>query len=172
MTEYYPLGHRIDYGYDALGRLNAMNWADFNGSTWSVPRSFVSNVGYNAAGQLTGMTYLGHNETRAYNNLQQLTRITTTLGAAVKMDMQYTFSATANDGRITKSTDWVSGEEVSYQYDALNRLITAATTGAQWGQSYTYDGFGNMSAQTVTKGWRRRGRYGESGEESDCELGV
>ena len=29
VTEYYPLNHRIDYGYDAIDRLTAMNWADF-----------------------------------------------------------------------------------------------------------------------------------------------
>jgi YD repeat-containing protein len=34
----------------------------------------------------------------------------------------------------------------------LNRLISASTTGPEWGQSFSYDGFGNMLAQTVTKG--------------------
>jgi YD repeat-containing protein len=48
--------------------------------------------------------------------------------------------------------DGVTGEEVSYQYDALNRLASAETTGAGWGQAFGYDGFGNLVAQTVTKG--------------------
>jgi len=48
--------------------------------------------------------------------------------------------------------DWVSGEEVNYTYDSLNRLTQAATTGPQWGLSYTYDGFGNLWNQTLTKG--------------------
>jgi RHS repeat-associated protein len=68
------------------------------------------------------------------------------------MDMEYRFSATQNNGRLTQSKDWVTGEEVTYQYDSLQRLISAVTTGPEWGQSYTYDGFGNMTAQTVTKG--------------------
>ncbi len=51
--------------------------------------------------------------------------------------------------------DGVTGENVSYTYDSLNRLIaasTAGTTGVQWGNSYSYDGFGNLTAKVVTKG--------------------
>ncbi|HEV2353827.1 MAG TPA: RHS repeat-associated core domain-containing protein, partial [Puia sp.] len=42
----------------------------------------------------------------------------------------------------------------AYTYDALNRVASAQTTqtGTQWGQSYTYDGFGNLTDQTVIKG--------------------
>ena len=68
------------------------------------------------------------------------------------MDHEYRFSSTQNDGRITQRKDWVSGEEITYQYDSLNRLISAQTTGPQWGQSFGYDGFGNLLSQTVTKG--------------------
>ena len=47
----------------------------------------------------------------------------------------------------------MTGENVSYTYDSLNRLIAAATTGGvQWGESYSYDGFGNMTSKTSTKG--------------------
>jgi RHS repeat-associated protein len=36
---------------------------------------------------------------------------------------------------------------VNYAYDALNRLASAAATGgAGWSQTYTYDGFGNLGA--------------------------
>jgi YD repeat-containing protein len=68
------------------------------------------------------------------------------------MDHEYRFSATQNDGRLTQRKDWVSGEEIAYQYDSLNRLILAQTTGPEWGQSFGYDGFGNLLSQTVTKG--------------------
>ncbi len=46
----------------------------------------------------------------------------------------------------------MSGEEVTYAYDTLNRLISAVTTGPEWGQSFSYDGFGNRTAASVTKG--------------------
>jgi RHS repeat-associated protein len=41
-------------------------------------------------------------------------------------------------------TDNVSGEQVAYQYDELNRLMAA---GSGWSQAYQYDGFGNMTQQ-------------------------
>jgi len=66
--------------------------------------------------------------------------------------MQYVYSATQNNGQITQAVDSLSGETVDYAYDSLNRLITAATTGPQWGLSFGYDGFGNRLTQTVTKG--------------------
>ena len=68
------------------------------------------------------------------------------------MDMQYVYSATQNNGRITQSIDTVTGEQVSYQYDQLNRLMRAETADNAWGELYTYDGFGNLTAKTPTKG--------------------
>jgi YD repeat-containing protein len=32
------------------------------------------------------------------------------------------------------------------------RLTSAATVGPEWGQSYGYDGWGNLLSKTVTKG--------------------
>ena len=66
-----------------------------------------------------------------------------------------TFSATQNNGRIVSSADAVTGENVSYTYDSLNRLIAAATTngaGPMWSESYSYDEFGNLTAKTGTGG--------------------
>ncbi|MCW5983384.1 MAG: hypothetical protein KIT09_35155 [Bryobacteraceae bacterium] len=53
---------------------------------------------------------------------------------------------------IAQKTDVVSGETVTYAYDTLKRLTSAATTGPEWGLSFSFDGFGNRTAQTVTKG--------------------
>jgi YD repeat-containing protein len=70
--------------------------------------------------------------------------------------MQYTYSPTQNNGQITKRNDLSSGEEVTYTYDSLQRLIGAVTTDSptvtQWGQGFTYDGFGNRTSASVTKG--------------------
>jgi YD repeat-containing protein len=89
-----------------------------------------------------------HTESRSYNLLGRMTQIQ----IPGVMDRSYTFSATANDGRITQMADAVSGETVVYQYDSLTRLASAATTGPQWGQGFAYDPFGNLLTQTVTKG--------------------
>jgi YD repeat-containing protein len=47
------------------------------------------------------------------------------------------------------SQDYISGEAVQYAYDSLLRLASAQTTGTQWGEAYTYDGFGNLTGKTV-----------------------
>jgi YD repeat-containing protein len=59
---------------------------------------------------------------------------------------------TVNNGRITQMKDWLSGEEVTYSHDSLNRLIQAVTTGPECGLTFSYDGFGNMTSQHVFKG--------------------
>jgi YD repeat-containing protein len=76
-----------------------------------------------------------------------MTRMTT-----IYADIEYRYSATQNDGRIASSKDWVTGEEVTYTYDTLERMVHTETTGPQWGQSYSYDGFGNLTGKSVTKG--------------------
>jgi RHS repeat-associated protein len=60
-----------------------------------------------------------------------------------------------NNGRIAQFSDSSTGEVVNYTYDALNRLIAATTsnnTGPVWGESYTYDGFGNLLSKVPTQG--------------------
>ena len=64
----------------------------------------------------------------------------------------YNYSSTQNNGKITSQTDNITGEQVVYAYDSLNRLASAGATSSSWGQSYGYDGFGNLSTQTVTAG--------------------
>jgi len=117
--------------------------------------NIVGNVTYNPASQVSGIQYYNPangatvSESRNYNSLYQLTEIT----VSGIMDMVYTYPAAgANNGRIAKQKDNVTGEEINYQYDALNRLITAYTTDSTGGLSFSYDGFGNRLNQTVTKG--------------------
>jgi len=145
VTYTYPLsGNIYQYSFDSMGRQLQL----VNITTGDI---FAHAATYNAASQLTGFSYgpaVGWAETRTYNTLGQLTRLT----VPTAVDMEYTFSLTQNNGRITKQKDWVSGEEVNYTYDQLNRLLTASTTSTAWGLSFGYDGFGNKLSQTVTKG--------------------
>lgn len=99
---------------------------------------------YNAANQVTAINYYDATETRAYNNLMQLTNITT--GSA--LNITYNYTAGSNNGKIGSTTDAVSGETVNYQYDSLNRLISASGSG--WTQTQAYDGFGNLTGRTGT----------------------
>ena len=141
----YPLNtDNYQHGFDSMGRLLSL-------TNVTTSTTLANGATYNAASQLTGLSYgpsLGWAETWTYNTLGQLTRLT----VPSVMDMEYTFHATQNNGRITKQKDYISGEEVNYTYDSLNRLLTAATTSTAWGLSFGYDGFGNKLSQTVTKG--------------------
>jgi len=111
--------------YDAGGRLAEIKLWEYDG--YGYPKFATEQRTYNARGQLTRLKLPGY------------------------LDEEYRYPA-ANAGRISSKKDWISGEEVVYQYDELNRLIHAETTSAAWGLSFSYDGFGNRTAQTVTKG--------------------
>jgi RHS repeat-associated protein len=109
--------------------------------------SLISATTYDPANRLSSITGSVYNESRSYNTMGQLTGLTSN-----SVSMVYNYSATQNNGKITGQTDNVSGEQVVYAYDAINRLATAASTTSSWGQSYSYDGFGNLTDQTVTAG--------------------
>ena len=118
----------------------------------STPVDWVKDVLYGAAGQMTQMKQFDYwdqlggypvHRTLAYsyNNNLQLTQIQRQ-GLTTHT---YTFSASQNNGRVTAANG------VNYTYDSLNRLSTAVS-GSTWGLSFTYDGFGNRTDQTVTLG--------------------
>jgi len=143
----------FDYQYDSIGRMNGMT----ENPGWGGQQSMASAT-LGPAGQLTALSYflysnyMGINEAISYNNLLQPTRMTAKdqNSGQTYMDVLYNFSSTQNNGRIVSSTDNVTGENVSYTYDALNRL-SAASAGSMWGESYTYDGFGNLTSKSVTQ---------------------
>ena len=134
----HPDGTVYNYAFDTMGRLSTMSLSG---------GAVVAQVNaYGVAGQITSMSYDGVQETRAYNDSLQMTRLTATRTeipgqTRTLMDMEYRFSATQNNGRIESSKDWVSGEDIAYQYDGLNRLVAAGT------EAYVYDGFGNMTSK-------------------------
>jgi len=147
LTVKYPdinsTGPTYTYAYDTMGRPTTLT--DNQSATW------VSGVQYGLSGELLSL----NGETRTYNSRLQLTQV----GA-----MQYTYSPTQNNGQISKQNDLASGEEVTYTYDSLSRLIGAVTTDSptvtQWGQAFAYDGFGNRTSASVTKGMAPHGNWG------------
>jgi YD repeat-containing protein len=134
----YPNGQAYSYGYDTMGRPSAM-------TDQGTQQPVISNVSYGPAGELLSLTGVV-NETRSYNTRLQLTALN---------NVSYVYAA-ANNGKIQSQTDSVSGEQITYGYDALNRLISGVTSDnpnvTQWGQGFTYDGFGNLTDKSVTKG--------------------
>jgi len=101
----------------------------------------------------------GYTETRQYNANLQLTRLTATPQSGTGIDIEYDYASPTN-GRVSQTKDWITGSQVTYTYDSLNRLTQAITTdppqgqnwGVQWGLSFAYDGFGNLLQQTAVKG--------------------
>ncbi|MBN8731760.1 MAG: hypothetical protein J0L64_14550 [Acidobacteria bacterium] len=155
----------LNYTYDSMGRAHTMAEPSPGPSPGS---SWLSGVTYNAASQPANFSGLG--ETRTYNILGQLTQIT----AGSSFSERYVYSATARtgprrspaplcartgtkpNGRITGKKNLLSGEEVQYTYDSLQRLQSAITVTdplvTQWGQNFTYDGWGNLLGASVAKG--------------------
>jgi YD repeat-containing protein len=162
------------YTYDNEGKMTSVNYPttySWNGSqlvpatgpthttsfdAMSRPSSMVdqtnttkvNGITYNPANQLTAILYFGANESRTYNTLNQMTNLT--VGST--MNITYTFpTANNNNGKISQQTDGMSGEVVTYQYDSLNRLLSASSTKG-WSETYGYDGFGNLLSKTPTGG--------------------
>jgi hypothetical protein len=137
------------YAYDNMGRLTTM--LDQNNN------QLVSGVTYNAANQWLSISGTVLNETRTYNANAQVISL-----VSGSYQYKYNYSATQNNGRVQSMQDVASGETAVYQYDSLNRLVSAAGTGdpqGNWSQTFSYDGFGNLvqkagsNAPNVTN-WR------------------
>jgi RHS repeat-associated protein len=130
-----------------LNRLSGMTMTNASNQTSTI----VSNVTYNVANQLSGMTFNGVGETRSYNVLNQLTNIT----AGTTENLTYNYPAGANNGKLSSMSNGISGETVTYTYDSLKRLLTASDSSqgtVQWAQQYGFDSFGNLESKTIIGG--------------------
>ena len=136
--------------YDFAGRMTSLQYASAvvpNGGTNPYYTYTVETLAYNVNGQLTSMNWSNGNtigQPSNYGNFGGLTG-----------GLQYAYAAGANNGQITGVTDSLSGETIAYQYDALKRLTSATsvpTSGSSvsgWTQSFSFDGFGNLTGKTL-----------------------
>src|ERR1019366_6959269 len=74
-----------------------------------------------------------------------------TITGTQPLNISYNFTAGQNNGKITSQTDNISGETVTYQYDSLNRLLSASSS-QSWSETYGFDAFGNLLSKTPTGG--------------------
>ena len=145
-SQSHPLGTTYNYAYDTMGRPTKMTDAQ---TTYDL----VSAVTYGPAGELLSMTGNSVNETRTYNANGQLTQL-----IGIGMNLTYNYPAAgSNNGQIASQYDATSGETTTYSYDSLKRLASATSTG--WGQGFTYDGFGNLTAKYAISGNPPVGNY-------------
>jgi RHS repeat-associated protein len=132
-SQTYPGGNNnFSYQYDSMGNLSAI--------------TNVVSATYNFAGQLSTLSWGGGiQETRSYDSQLRLTSIVTGGYQNAMLNETYVHSTTADNGRITSTVNGISGETVTYTYDAINRLASATSSNGSWTQAYSYDGFGNLT---------------------------
>jgi len=134
--------------------------------------TFAQSALYAANGSLTGLnmgangSFTGINVTNSYDKRFQPVSMIASGPSASYLNLTYNFALGANDNgnvySVTNNSD--ANRSVTYTYDQLNRLITAQTpntdctlTGVSgsitknWGESFSYDSFGNLLGKTVTK---------------------
>jgi RHS repeat-associated protein len=146
------------YAYDTMGRPNSLTVGSFAINGYLYPpyqNKWVQNVTYDYAGRQSSLQYWDGNynymtESKTWNGSGQLASV---LWGGT--GMQYSYSATQNNGQITQAVDTVSGETIVYQYDLLKRLVSASATptagsgSAAWTETFQYDGFGNLTQKTL-----------------------
>ncbi|MBL8294295.1 MAG: hypothetical protein JNN08_20790 [Bryobacterales bacterium] len=105
--------------------------------------------GRNALSQMNSLTVGGQSvvTSACYNTAGQMWKQQIKAGSTVIGGWEYYFPASGNNGRITGTKDLQSLEEITYQYDSLNRLVNATKTGGGWAETYVYDGFGSLTTK-------------------------
>jgi len=140
-------GRVFTYTYDSGGSPTSVY--DDSGNT------YASSVTHNAAGQITGMVNQMTSGSAQFSRSYQYTsrllpqQIQAWKGSASIQNLSYTYPASpSNNGNIAtivNGMDTTHDRDQQLSYDNLNRL-SQARDGAHWGQSYTYDNWGNLTS--------------------------
>ena len=133
----YPSGRRLDYAFDGLGRVNALTTA----KPGDQAQQLAINVTYRPFGGVQGYT-LGNG--RAYSRGYDLDgRIASYSLGAQTFAIGYDAAS-----RIAFISDVGSPANTNtYDYDNLDRLISAVLPGTPY--AYTYDAAGNRRSRTA-----------------------
>jgi RHS repeat-associated protein len=159
------VGYSVGYLYSSAARPVSATYYGTNPNT-----QFVSSATYAPPGELAGAIlgsvsggFTGFTVANAYNNrLQPILLSATTptatvfsecfdfhLGIAVNTTpCSFSSYSTGDNGNVYQIVNNRSSiRSQSFNYDSLNRLANGQqTTGTQWGESYTIDAWGNMTA--------------------------
>ena len=162
-------GRAITYTYSSAGRA-------LTAQSPGLGINYVKNATYAPFGGLTGMTH-GSTSTfggitvqASYNNrLQPLQMVSTTGTALTASDLAltscpttvgntlhlvYGFSAgMADNGNVVSIANCRdSNRTQNFQYDNLNRIKQAYTSGPNWGETFTIDAWGNLTNRGPVSG--------------------
>ncbi len=165
----YPFnGRTVNYTVGAADRL--LSASDSSTSYVSLmhyaPQGAMSSMGMGASGTAISMTEIYNNRLQpcwVFGTTSTAFARThlcsdTESGAGNLLDLQYNLNWSAGDNGnvmgITNNRD--TTRSTTYAYDSLNRLMTASTTstsstsvGHCWGEAYSMDAMGNMSAMAA-----------------------
>jgi RHS repeat-associated protein len=138
----YPSGKTINYSVDDGGRINKVSTSGKAYTDLS-----ASNAPFTADGRIAQMR-LGNDlwESRVFHTpgSPTLLKLGTTAGANDKLELEYDYPATSNNGNLATQVirqaahTWTQ----NYTYDSLNRLATATETNG-YSRTYGYDRYGN-----------------------------
>jgi RHS repeat-associated protein len=154
----YPSGRVVQQSFDSLARLCEVAPSTTGCGTAASPYS--TGYAYSAANQVSGFNY-GNGVSASFASSPdrlQLTSLAYAKGTSTLFSQNYDYVQNGgNNGQIAAITDNVdNGRTAYYGYDALLRLVSAATVGSanysKWGLSWNYDRYGNRTAQNVTAG--------------------
>ena len=141
----------LSYTYDSMGR-------PYTATDTTASQTLIAGASYGPANELVSITGASGGwggESFAHNSIKQLTCLSTSSSCTSSTGVIYNYPSSANNGKIASQADGVSGETVTYTYDNLNRLQKAenqCTFSTPWGQSFTYDGFGNLTNTSIATG--------------------
>lgn len=148
--------NRIDYTYDALGRLKEVRTVRCNGA--SLDPAYITSYSYNAVGSVETITYPnGFHSVYEYDALNRLTKLTHYLSSQpdAMMLARYEYGYFDDGMRATAvETLWNSDtlvydtRQVQWMYDNLNRVTEESLTGGYTLQ-FQYDLVGNCLRRTL-----------------------
>lgn len=155
-TMTYPSGRVYTYSYNNAAQITSLADTVHN-------INFFTNGQYAPPGLLTGGIHgavTGWNAitlANTYNNRLEPTQFQATSPVPLTLlNLIYSYDQGAgkNNGDVVQVTNVRdSTRTAAYTYDQVNRLSTAQTPSAStWGDSYTYDAWGNLLQKNVIKG--------------------
>ena len=161
----YPSGAVVTFAYDNAAHL--LSAVDSGNNL-----NYATSAVYTPTGALSSLTlgnsasFAGYTLANSYNNRLQPTLLSANKPTGTILSRFYSYGTSQqNNGNISAITDNLTADRsVSYTYDQLNRIATAQSTGTSctavsgnaaitqnWGNSYTIDAWGNLTAKNVTK---------------------
>ncbi|MFJ2988645.1 RHS repeat-associated core domain-containing protein [Collimonas sp. NPDC087041] len=163
----YPSGNRINYSYDAAGRVNSLTLNPTNttggGTNTGTSIPLLTGIGYQAFGPVNTWTWGNSSGTSTNTYARGIDldgRVTSyPLGNALSNGTNRTVSYDAAS-RITNSSHSGSGTgsnapanfDQSYAYDNLDRLNSVTGSSSTNTQSFQYDQNGNRTQATFGSG--------------------